>query len=72
LRILELKATIMVLSDINITPAAGVIRIPKLYTWYQVTIPVAAIKDIAGNNLLVTYTFKFKTGTLKIIIFSFF
>jgi hypothetical protein len=32
-------------------------------TWYQVTIPAAAIKDIAGNNLLATYTFKFKTGT---------
>jgi outer membrane protein assembly factor BamB len=31
-------------------------------TWYQVTIPKAAIKDIAGNNLLATYTFKFKTG----------
>jgi outer membrane protein assembly factor BamB len=33
------------------------------YTWYQVTIPKAAIKDYAGNNLLATYTFKFKTGT---------
>ena len=33
-------------------------------TWYQVTIPAAAIKDIAGNNLLATYTFKFKTGFL--------
>ena len=31
-------------------------------TWYQVTIPKAAIKDYANNNLLVTYTFKFKTG----------
>jgi hypothetical protein len=32
------------------------------YTWYQVTIPKAAIKDYAGNNLQATYTFKFKTG----------
>ena len=32
-------------------------------TWYIVTIPKAAIKDIAGNNLLATYTFKFKTGS---------
>jgi autotransporter family porin len=32
-------------------------------TWYQVTIPAAAIKDYAGNNLLANYTFKFKTGT---------
>ena len=32
-------------------------------TWYQVTIPRAAIKDYAGNNLQATYTFKFKTGT---------
>jgi adhesin HecA-like repeat protein len=32
-------------------------------TWYQVTIPAKAIKDNAGNNLLATYTFKFKTGT---------
>ena len=31
-------------------------------TWYQVTIPAKAIKDYAGNNLLATYTFKFKTG----------
>ena len=31
-------------------------------TWYQVTIPRAAIKDYAGNNLLATYTFKFKTA----------
>jgi hypothetical protein len=32
-------------------------------TWYQLTIPKAGIKDYAGNNLLATYTFKFKTGT---------
>jgi outer membrane protein assembly factor BamB len=31
-------------------------------TWYQVTIPKAAIKDYVGNNLYATYTFKFKTG----------
>ena len=35
-------------------------RIP--YNWYQVTIPTKTIKDYAGNNLLATYTFKFKTG----------
>jgi hypothetical protein len=32
------------------------------YTWYQVIIPTAAIRDLAGNNLLATYTFKFRTG----------
>ena len=32
------------------------------YTWYQVTIPKAAIKDQASNNLRANYTFKFKTG----------
>jgi predicted outer membrane repeat protein len=32
-------------------------------TWYTVTIPKSAIKDNAGNNLLASYTFKFKTGT---------
>jgi hypothetical protein len=31
-------------------------------TWYQVTIPKAAMKDYAGNNLLANYTFRFKTG----------
>jgi predicted outer membrane repeat protein len=31
-------------------------------TWYTVTIPQAALKDNAGNNLTATYTFKFKTG----------
>jgi hypothetical protein len=31
-------------------------------TWYIVTIPRAAIKDNAGNNLVANYTFKFKTG----------
>jgi autotransporter family porin len=31
-------------------------------TWYTITIPKGAIKDYAGNNLLATYTFKFKTG----------
>ena len=31
------------------------------YTWYQVTIPKAAIKDYTGNNLSATYKFKFKT-----------
>jgi peptidoglycan/xylan/chitin deacetylase (PgdA/CDA1 family) len=29
--------------------------------WYQVIIPLASIKDNAGNNLKTTYTFKFKT-----------
>jgi len=33
------------------------------HTWYQVFIPAKAIKDIAGNNLQATYTFKFKTGS---------
>jgi hypothetical protein len=32
-------------------------------TWYQVTIPAKAIKDLAGNNLAKDYTFKFKTGS---------
>ena len=32
------------------------------HQWYYVTIPRAAIKDYVGNNLAVTYTFKFKTG----------
>ena len=32
-------------------------------TWYQVTIHKAAIKDYAGNNLLASYTFKFRTRT---------
>ena len=41
------------------------------YTWYTVTIPQAAIKDNTGNNLLATYTFRFKTGT-KINYSSFF
>ncbi|UTB32437.1 MAG: chitobiase/beta-hexosaminidase C-terminal domain-containing protein [Methanobacterium sp. ERen5] len=31
-------------------------------TWYQVTIPKSAIKDLAGNNLTANYTFQFKTG----------
>ena len=31
-------------------------------TWYQVTIPKAAIKDYAGNKLRTNYTFRFKTG----------
>ncbi len=31
--------------------------------WYMVTIPTAAISDTAGNKLLRSYTFKFKTGT---------
>ncbi|MBZ2165935.1 Ig-like domain-containing protein [Methanobacterium spitsbergense] len=35
-------------------------RSPK--TWYSVTIPIAAIKDLSGNNLLATYNFRFKTG----------
>jgi predicted outer membrane repeat protein len=31
-------------------------------SWYTVTIPRAAIKDLAGKNLQANYTFKFKTG----------
>ena len=31
-------------------------------TTYLVTIPKAAVKDMAGNNLAATYTVKFKTG----------
>lgn len=32
------------------------------YTWYQVILPIGAVKDYAGNNLLNIYQFKFKTG----------
>lgn len=32
-------------------------------TWYTVTIPKSAIKDVAGNNLTANYSFKFKTGS---------
>ena len=32
------------------------------YTWYQVYIPKAAVKDNFNNNLAAYYTFKFKTG----------
>ncbi len=38
--------------------------IRNVNTWYQVTIPAAAIRDITGYNLLASYTFKFKTGLL--------
>ena len=31
------------------------------HNWYEIIIPKAAIKDLAGNNLTATYTFKFKT-----------
>ena len=31
------------------------------YTWYQVYIPSAAVKDAAGNKLTKSYTWKFKT-----------
>jgi len=31
-------------------------------TWYQVIIPKAAVKDLAGNNLQTSYSFKFKTS----------
>ena len=31
------------------------------HNWYQITIPAAAIKDVAGNNLQAKYTFKFET-----------
>lgn len=31
-------------------------------TWYQVMIPKSSIKDCAGNNLKLNYSFKFKTG----------
>jgi hypothetical protein len=32
------------------------------YTTYQVYIPASAMKDLAGNNLVKFYSFKFKTG----------
>jgi parallel beta-helix repeat protein len=32
------------------------------YTWYQVYVPAAAVKDAYGNKLVKYYTFKFKTG----------
>ena len=32
------------------------------YTWYQVYIPVSAVKTYSGSNLSKSYTFKFKTG----------
>jgi len=32
------------------------------YTWYQVYIPAAAVKDNSGNRLAKGYTWKFKTG----------
>jgi len=32
------------------------------YNWYQVYIPISAVKDGAGNNLAAGYTFRFKTG----------
>lgn len=32
-------------------------------TWYQVIMPIVAVKDKAGNKLNATCTFKFKTGT---------
>ncbi|MDO9045559.1 MAG: Ig-like domain-containing protein, partial [Methanobacteriaceae archaeon] len=32
------------------------------YNTYQVYIPASAIKDLAGNNLVKFYSFKFKTG----------
>jgi hypothetical protein len=32
------------------------------YTWYQVTIPAAAVRDQYGNNLVNSYSFKFRTG----------
>jgi outer membrane protein assembly factor BamB/methionine-rich copper-binding protein CopC len=32
------------------------------YNWYQVYIPISAVKDSAGNSLAAGYTFRFKTG----------
>jgi hypothetical protein len=32
------------------------------HIWYQIIIPIAAVRDTAGNKLAATYTFKFKTG----------
>jgi methionine-rich copper-binding protein CopC len=32
------------------------------YNWYQVYIPISAVKDSAGNNLAAGYTLRFKTG----------
>lgn len=37
-------------------------------TWYQIYIPAAAVKDIAGNNFAKSYTWKFKTGTSATIL----
>ena len=34
-------------------------------SWYIVTIPASAVKDLAGNNLLKAYTFRFKTTILN-------
>lgn len=38
----------------------------KLYanTWYQVILPIKSVKDYAGNNMITTYSLKFKTRTL--------
>jgi methionine-rich copper-binding protein CopC len=38
------------------------------YTWYQVYIPKAAIKDDAGNKLTAGYTFKFETGPSSVTL----
>ena len=32
------------------------------YSYYTVYIPASAVKDYAGNNLVESYVFKFKTG----------
>jgi len=37
----------------------------------QSNIPAAAIKDLKGNNLLATYTLRFKTGTKLLPFFLF-
>lgn len=45
----------------NTTTIKSLTRLsPK--TWYMVTVPSKAVKDMAGNNLAATYTFRFKTG----------
>jgi hypothetical protein len=31
-------------------------------TWYQIIIPARAVRDLAGNKLTATYSFKFRTG----------
>ncbi len=54
--------------SVHITPTISVNTIfiqtnPRAgNSWYTVTIPASAVKDYSGNNLLKSYTFKFKTS----------